>query len=417
MATKIQVRRDTTDNWNTYGAEVPAAGEFCYDTDAKTLKIGDGVTAYRDLNVIADADFDATEINNNYVAVTGDNMTGDLTLGTDKITLGATDGSAEFTNTVRTDKGYTCYPQNDADYAFGTRNAANDTWSAYITGDGNGIFAGTVEAGKPTDNAVGGVRIAKEGQLHVNYTGNDAADAEILLGLHQGSEIATIFADGSAEFAGGLIKLRNDGINGGRAEIAGTNSRLLLSSSTADNTATRLAESLSFSYEKNGVSQIVAKQSDLVLYASNNTNTQEILRLKGADGNAEFSGSVRTDGGLLVYPPTDSTYSFATRNGANDKWSAWIQGDGTAYFTGGTVSPSMVIQLEAENDDNYTVTTDTEGNETRVYNGPTLDVKAVIQELQQRVADRDAVIASFATRLAQLEADHSTLMGNNNGGY
>ena len=36
----------------------------------------------------------------NYVAKTGDNMTGDLTLGTDKITLDATDGSAEFAGDV-----------------------------------------------------------------------------------------------------------------------------------------------------------------------------------------------------------------------------------------------------------------------------------------------------------------------------
>ena len=97
MATKIQVRRDTTDNWNTYGATVPSAGEFCYDTDAKTLKIGDGTTQYRNLNVIADADFDASQINDAYVATAGDNMTGNLTLGTgDKITLDASNGSATF---------------------------------------------------------------------------------------------------------------------------------------------------------------------------------------------------------------------------------------------------------------------------------------------------------------------------------
>lgn len=35
-----------------------------------------------------------------YVAKTGDNMTGDLTLGTDKITLNATDGSATFAGSV-----------------------------------------------------------------------------------------------------------------------------------------------------------------------------------------------------------------------------------------------------------------------------------------------------------------------------
>ena len=111
MATKIQVRRDTTANWTTYGAEVPAAGEFCYDTDEKTLKIGDGVTAYRDLNVIADADFDVIDADDKYVAVSGDNMTGALTIGPDggpAVTTLTADGSAEFAGVfkqVDTDNG------------------------------------------------------------------------------------------------------------------------------------------------------------------------------------------------------------------------------------------------------------------------------------------------------------------------
>ena len=99
-------------------------------------------------------------------------------------------------------------------------------------------------------------------------------------------------------------------------------------------------------------------------------------------------------------------------------------GSGIVFNVNGTITGtinydgSTVFNLEYDNDAYYTTTTDSEGNETRVYNGPTLDVKAVIQELQQRVADRDAVIADFATRLAQLEADHATLMANgNSGGY
>ena len=75
-----------------------------------------------------------------------------------------------------------------------------------------------------------------------------------------------------------------------------------------------------------------------------------------------------------------------------------------------------VLWTEADNDANYTATTDAEGNETRVYNGPTLDVKAVIQDLQQRVADRDAVIADFTTRIQTLEANIATLMSNGSGG-
>ena len=39
-----------------------------------------------------------------YVEIAGDNMTGDLTLGTDKITLDATDGSAEFAEILAGDR-------------------------------------------------------------------------------------------------------------------------------------------------------------------------------------------------------------------------------------------------------------------------------------------------------------------------
>lgn len=48
----IQLRRDTTENWLANKDIVPAAGEPCYDLDLKTLKIGDGKTAYENLKSI-----------------------------------------------------------------------------------------------------------------------------------------------------------------------------------------------------------------------------------------------------------------------------------------------------------------------------------------------------------------------------
>lgn len=45
----IQMRRDTTANWTTNKDVIPAAGEPCYDIDARTLKIGDGATTYENL--------------------------------------------------------------------------------------------------------------------------------------------------------------------------------------------------------------------------------------------------------------------------------------------------------------------------------------------------------------------------------
>jgi hypothetical protein len=48
----IQMRRDTTENWTTNKDVVPAAGEPCYDINARTLKIGDGITSYELLPAI-----------------------------------------------------------------------------------------------------------------------------------------------------------------------------------------------------------------------------------------------------------------------------------------------------------------------------------------------------------------------------
>jgi hypothetical protein len=51
----FQFRRATTEEWSLNEDEIPYAGEPCYDLDLGTLKIGNGVTPYRDLNVISGA--------------------------------------------------------------------------------------------------------------------------------------------------------------------------------------------------------------------------------------------------------------------------------------------------------------------------------------------------------------------------
>jgi len=48
----IQFRRDTTANWEQYKHLVPAAGEPCFDIELGTLKIGDGVKSYGELEAI-----------------------------------------------------------------------------------------------------------------------------------------------------------------------------------------------------------------------------------------------------------------------------------------------------------------------------------------------------------------------------
>ena len=53
MATQIQIRRDTADNW--YGNNtVLSVGELAYETDTKRIKIGDGSSFYNNLHYVHD---------------------------------------------------------------------------------------------------------------------------------------------------------------------------------------------------------------------------------------------------------------------------------------------------------------------------------------------------------------------------
>ena len=51
MIVRIQVRRDTAENWASANP-ILASGEFGYETDLKGLKMGDGVTPWAELGYI-----------------------------------------------------------------------------------------------------------------------------------------------------------------------------------------------------------------------------------------------------------------------------------------------------------------------------------------------------------------------------
>ena len=56
IKTIFQIRRDHTANWSKYEDLIPSAGEPCYDLDLHTLRIGDGVTSYKDLPAMGGID-------------------------------------------------------------------------------------------------------------------------------------------------------------------------------------------------------------------------------------------------------------------------------------------------------------------------------------------------------------------------
>ena len=52
MATKIQIRRDTSSNWSTNNP-VLSAGEFGYETNTSKLKVGNGTDTWNNLDYIS----------------------------------------------------------------------------------------------------------------------------------------------------------------------------------------------------------------------------------------------------------------------------------------------------------------------------------------------------------------------------
>ena len=322
---------------------------------------------------------DKDEADSYYVEQSGDNMTGDLTLGTDKITLDATDGSAEFAggagviggSEIRVGGGSAGFATQDnggtgvyAGSALNLRDTAGDL-KVDIKSNGTAEFTGTLTSALGIfDRKVGGVAttlvVEDSGTRTVQFAanGNTGIGGTLTGNASTDTPNIQLKADGSAYFAGDV---RIGAVNYFKWFDNPGSMWLRVNTSKAD---------------------------QAVLYCNTDAigANQSVFKIR-ANGDADFAGTVRSNV---------------------------------------TVGRSIIIETEADNSANYVAATSTEidpdtGEEvtvqTQVYNGPTLDVKEVIQELQQRVADRDAVIADFSTRLAQLEADHATLMGNSNGGY
>lgn len=93
------------------------------------------------------------------------------------------------------------------------------------------------------------------------------------------------------------------------------------------------------------------------------------------DGNAVFSQ------GIYLIDPNPIRYLSATGphgTGAGDLWFGNHRIQTTAFYE---------IWLEPDNEDNYVSTLAEDGNETRVYNGPTLDVKEEILLIKAALAE------------------------------
>ena len=189
-------------------------------------------------------------LDSRYVEVDGDNMTGPLTLGGDKITLNPTDGKATFTGRVNVDSyiqsplflaGGSEYPSSNASiqlrkntgsqafyvdeniFQFGGSQPSSP--NIQLNNDGSATFAGnTTVGGNPTANQIGCI-VAQDGGFLARKA--NASDP-IWYGYQVGvtDPTSNIYADGSADFAGGLTCVYNV------AKVSGYGSAYLAGSST-----------------------------------------------------------------------------------------------------------------------------------------------------------------------------------------
>ena len=432
-----------------------------------------------------------------YLLKAGDNMTGNLTLGTDKITLG-TDGSATFASAVQIDDRLTVQELVDTNYnvnfaksaaadfsTAGSKNlliasggadlgggssGAHIGWNvsgikadAYLAfgGDyvnpfftfsddlrfgttpaltlteptillkkeGSAVFAGEVVSGTYATNS--DYTRCSNGQLELGRTDAFSSSNYIVGTTYDASgnpsENLKIFADGSAEFAGdvfakqqfrtqnfygqpdnavlGVVVLRADGTLGAQIAYDGS------AEFTGDLKVQDFTLEAAFGYSNLKTGSSGFWSADNWFFGPDVSDpTTAAISLNATTGNAEFTGSVESTGGSInanafyVGLPANNATRFSRASNGSVNSPLYI---GNARILTDKV-PTIRFELEPDNDANYVTTTDVdeEGNtvETRVYNGPTLDVKDRLQNVLSRIDAIEAnEVADDATDSALLQ--------------
>ena len=329
-----------------------------------------------------------------YVEVAGDNMTGNLTLGGDKVTLDASDGSGTFAGTVKTtpaiateigfradytdndNASYIGIRTNGKDYAFANYDASEAGLTFGITLDGSGMFAGDGDFGDQKYSAAGngGVYVGGAGNIAgtiysykstVDYQATDQASFARFFSAPNDSSAKTerigFRSDGSGMFHGTIhagstsvtdtavclktgvnedIKLYGDGhaTFAGRIE-AGNNSTSygVVAKNSAAGGNTFQAGLLAQNYTSGG-SAIAVIPHD---YVAGNQATAAIFE----DGSATFAGIVdsiqfianQNGGGVVASRNTDNLQVW--RAGSTDfdiadvsTYTSEIMSDGSATF-------------------------------------------------------------------------------------
>ena len=293
---------------------------------------------WRSVNQLSDA-FDDT-----YVEVAGDNMTGNLTLGTDKIELKAADGSATFAGDVTTygtnDLILKTSPTAGVDPTTYSRSGISHN-ASLGSGDQKTLY--TIQT-KNTSASIPGPTLSFKsdanshsgGELQVDiHNGDNSLNADFIYRAtgfdgydKDGNETFSINPqDGAATFAGD-VSIGN--IAGGEGTVIANNA---IYSATLSLTNPTTNNDVSFFRLRNGnnaanksVVSVTGTRVGIGTDISYNANDAEIKL--NADGSAEFAGPV------YVKRASGTAGCFVAQlEGAADN-TAQINADGSATFVG-----------------------------------------------------------------------------------
>lgn len=392
-----------------------------------------------------------------YVNVTGDNMTGDLTLGTDKITL-KTDGSSHFNGQVNGNpigahgSGYWVFNKNacltvqrniptaslnDSTYGFRTQHRDTDTDvvndTCHINTDGTIRIGGVIPDAPNITLHEDGSIVAGIDKIRLNsnrmFFGSYGGGA----GTTGGAGVRQVYTDTSTIFSWSKSESPNNAMlylgSGPNPASAATTKFIVNNQGDVKIGQSILSNSgngANISLNADGKSSFSNTLSVGKFNTSSNTvegidlNSYGRIRLQRELVNATGTivdlrhGTLRSvkwtaEGKLYMGGGVDDTDLAGTTNILLDATDGSAMFKGSVQTAGGVVSPSMVLQLEADDDTKYISTTNEDGEETLVYNGTTLDVKDRLTKLDTALTSLKSAAAS-ATDFASLQSAITTAL-------
>ena len=317
MATRIQIRRDTLNNW-TSNNPVLSSGEISFVTDLNRIKVGDGVQNWLDLGYLeADAFIGSVimgvDTEGNYVetVIAGDGVS----------VSGADAASASVTVTnegVLSLSGTT----NEIEVSASTGSIAiglPSTIHANVQGNVTGNSDSASALATPRTISLGGDvsgSVSFDGSSDVTITANIEPDSVALGTDTTGNYVSQVTGSGNGISVSGSgesasVTIENTGVH----SLVGTENEVSVSASSGSVTVS-LPESVTIQSELNVLGNLTVSGSTTTI----NTQTLVVEDKNIEIGNVEEPTDITANGGgITLKGATDKTFNWID---ATDSWTS-----------------------------------------------------------------------------------------------